>query len=147
MISKTYNLIGSTENIVASRPSGGCNSRCSSPTDSRGFVLACAGGEVADRILRRSMQLLDLWVVAIQGAPTLQTVMVASRRRDDESWLIVTWSLICRSLAASLEPASQNPHLMFDSPTTLVDCPTQLTLIFILWYLYLSVVFHDKYQS
>ena len=29
----------------------------------------------------------------------------------------------------------------------LVDCPTQLTLIFILWYLYLSVVFHDKYQS
>ena len=28
-----------------------------------------------------------------------------------------------------------------------VDCPTQLTLIFILWYLYLSVVFHDKYQS
>ena len=34
-----------------------------------------------------------------------------------------------------------------------VDCPTQLTLICILWYLYLSVfvklsvVFHDKYQS
>ena len=28
-----------------------------------------------------------------------------------------------------------------------VDCPTQLTLIFILWYLYLSVVFHDKYES
>ena len=30
---------------------------------------------------------------------------------------------------------------------TLVDCPTQLTLIFILWYLYLSVVFHNQYQS
>ena len=28
----------------------------------------------------------------------------------------------------------------------MVDCPTQLTLIFIFWYLYLSV-FHDKYQS
>ena len=28
-----------------------------------------------------------------------------------------------------------------------VDCPTQLTPIFILWYLYLSVVFRDKYQS
>ena len=32
-------------------------------------------------------------------------------------------------------------------PPYLVDCPTQLTLIFILWYLYLPVVFHDKYQS
>ena len=29
---------------------------------------------------------------------------------------------------------------------SLVDCPTQLALIFILWYLYLSV-FHDKCQS
>ena len=29
--------------------------------------------------------------------------------------------------------------------TLVVDC--QLTLIFILWYLYLSVVFQDKYQS
>ena len=28
----------------------------------------------------------------------------------------------------------------------LADCPTQLTLILSLWYLYLSV-FHDKYQS
>ena len=34
-----------------------------------------------------------------------------------------------------------------DEVNTIVDCPTQLTLIFILWYLYLSVVFHDKYQS
>ena len=31
--------------------------------------------------------------------------------------------------------------------TEVVDCPTQLTLIFILWYLYVSLVFHDKYQS
>ena len=76
LISKTYNLIGSTEYIAGSRPSGGWNSRCSSPTDSHGFVLASAGGEVADRILRMSMQLLDVWVVAIQGAPLLQTVMV-----------------------------------------------------------------------
>ena len=29
----------------------------------------------------------------------------------------------------------------------LVDCLTQLTFISILWYLYLSVVFHYKYQS
>ena len=28
----------------------------------------------------------------------------------------------------------------------LVDWPTQLTLIFIFWYLYLSVVFHDEYK-
>ena len=28
-----------------------------------------------------------------------------------------------------------------------LDCPTQLTLISMLWYLYLSVVFHDKYQG
>ena len=76
MISKTNNLIGSTEYIAGSRLSGGCNSRCSSPTDSRGFVLASAGGEVADRILRMIMQLLDLWVVAIQGAPLLQTDVV-----------------------------------------------------------------------
>ena len=30
---------------------------------------------------------------------------------------------------------------------TLVDCPTQLTLIFILWYLYVSAVFYDKYEG
>ena len=34
-----------------------------------------------------------------------------------------------------------------DDWSVLVDCPTQLTLIFTLWYLYLSVGFHDKYQS
>ena len=43
---------------------------------------------------------------------------------------------------------STYPRKMFCIvPPYLVDCPTQLTLIFILWYLYLPVVFHDKYQS
>ena len=36
LISKTYNLIGSTEYIAGSRLSGGCNSRCSFPPDSHG---------------------------------------------------------------------------------------------------------------
>ena len=35
------------------------------------------------------------------------------------------------------------PHAML----YLVDCPTQLTLTFMILHLYLSVVFHDKYQK
>ena len=49
--------------------------------------------------------------------PLLQTVMVAGRRRHDESWLIVTWSLILhisasnRLLRTSFCPPSYNVWL------------------------------------
>ena len=36
--------------------------------------------------------------------------------------------------------------IVYQTSSPLVDCPTQLTLIFMILHLYLSV-FHDKYQS
>ena len=38
-------------------------------------------------------------------------------------------------------------HDDYDEDGDVVDCPTQLTLIFTILYMYLSVVFHNKYQS
>ena len=38
-------------------------------------------------------------------------------------------------------------HEFNNNKVPLTDCPTQLTIIFMILYLYLSVVFHDKYQS
>ena len=60
--------------------------------------------------------------------------------------LLVVRRKVCRvhSIRRSAEPIQLCPPPL---PTISLSISLHLTLIFIFWFLYVSVVFHDKYQS